>query len=133
MGIRARSSVPQRDTHQGNAIRETRHPPQRMGRCRPKVAARSFCVATTFTIAGGVIEGFGLVLIFVELAIIRSHEFGVPPPWARTWDWVRRRLGLGKTVRLRGGMAVASGFEVRAKVGPGPVEHHDRRTARRAA
>lgn len=35
-------------------------------------------MSTAFTIAGGVIEGVGLLLVFVELAIIRSHEFGVP-------------------------------------------------------
>ena len=51
-------------------------------------------------VIGAVLQGIGLGFVFVELAIIRSHEFGVPTPWAR----VRRRIH-----RWRGRTNIASG------------------------
>lgn len=46
--------------------------------------------------------------MFAELAIIRSHEFGVPTPWARLAAWIRRMLGRPQHVRI----GWASSFEV---------------------
>jgi hypothetical protein len=49
-------------------------------------------VCSLLTVTGAVLEAIGLGVVFVELAVIRSHEFGVPTPWARLRSWVRRRL-----------------------------------------
>lgn len=52
----------------------------------------------------------------------KAAELGRPTPWPRSTAWVRRRLGLGKTVYARGAMGTASGFGVRGKVRPGAVD-----------
>ena len=40
-------------------------------------------MSTWLTIAGAFFEAVGLAVVFIELAVIRSHEFGVSTPWAR--------------------------------------------------
>jgi hypothetical protein len=76
-------------------------------------------VCTTLVIAGAVFEIVGLGLVFAELAVIRSHEFGIPPPWARIAGRIRRLLKRPRVVNLQAAVSVASGFEARAKVRPG--------------
>jgi hypothetical protein len=80
-------------------------------------------VAVGLTIAGGVLQAFGLGFVFIELAVIRSHEFSVPTPWARLAGWVRRAMRRSKIVHLS---ALADSFSiassVRMRVRPGPVD-----------
>jgi hypothetical protein len=40
-------------------------------------------MATCLTVVGAVFEVVGLAIVFVELTVIRSHEFGMPTPWTR--------------------------------------------------
>lgn len=75
--------------------------------------------AAIFTVTGALLEGVGLAFVFVELAFIRSHEFGVPPRWERIQYWIRRLLRRPVVVKLSGGNAVSvSGGAARVVVRP---------------
>jgi hypothetical protein len=52
------------------------------------------------TIAGGTLQIAGITVVFLELAIIRSHAFGVPTPWARFAGWIRRVLRRRRVIEL---------------------------------
>ena len=79
-------------------------------------------VAEALLITGGVLQLIGAALVLISIPIVRKHELGRSTPWERATAWMRRHLGLGKTVYARGAMSAASGFEVRAKVRPSPVD-----------
>ncbi|MDO8208949.1 hypothetical protein [Conexibacter sp. CPCC 206217] len=49
-------------------------------------------MSTGLTITGAAFEFVGLALVFYELAMIRSQEFGVLPPWTRAVGRFRRSL-----------------------------------------
>jgi hypothetical protein len=76
---------------------------------------------TGLVIAGAVCEFFGLMLVFIELAVIRSHEFGTPPPWAELVGWLRRVLKRPRIVELGVAIEVSSAMSVRGKVRPTPL------------
>jgi len=46
--------------------------------------------STLLTVTGAFLELVGLAFVFVELAIIRSHEFGVDPPMTGLLRRLRR-------------------------------------------
>ena len=75
------------------------------------------CAALTIT--GAAFEVVGLGLVFAELAVIRSHEFGTPPPWAPIVRRIRRLLRRPHVVDLRAAIEVSSAMEARGKVRPG--------------
>ena len=79
-------------------------------------------MADALLITGGILQLIGAALVLISIPIVRKHELGRPTPWERARAWMRRHLGLGKTVYARAGMSWASGFEVRGKVRPGPIE-----------
>jgi hypothetical protein len=65
------------------------------------------------------LEVVGLGLVFVELAVIRSYEFGIPSPWARIVGRIRRLLKRPQVVELKAALEASSAMAVRAKVRPG--------------
>ncbi len=78
-------------------------------------------MASTLTIVGGALQIFGLLLVFVELAIIRSHEFGVPTPWTRAARRFRTQV-LGEQPRLTTVISDHTiGWPVRAKARLEPI------------
>ena len=79
-------------------------------------------MATGLTITGAVLEGVGLAMVFVELAVLRSHEFGVPTPWARVVRWMRRLVGRPQVIELGAALSAESALSARAKVRPGAVD-----------
>jgi hypothetical protein len=71
-------------------------------------------------IAGAVLEVVGLGLVFAELAVIRSHEFGIPPPWTRLVGVVRRLLKRPRVIEAQAASMLAGvTMEARATVRPG--------------
>lgn len=78
-------------------------------------------MSTALTIAGAVLEIVGLGFVFAELAVIRSHEFGVPTPWARLKSWTRRLLGRPQIIDVSGSMSLGIGMSARGKVRPGDL------------
>jgi hypothetical protein len=76
-------------------------------------------MSTALTIIGAAFEIVGLGLVFAELAVIRSHEFGIPPPWSPIVARIRRLLKRPRVVNLQAAASAAGGMEVRAKVRPG--------------
>jgi hypothetical protein len=79
-------------------------------------------MATSLIITGALFEVVGLTMVFVELAVIRSHEFAVPTPWARLARWVRRRLGRPQVIELGAALSAESALSAREKVRPGPAD-----------
>jgi hypothetical protein len=79
-------------------------------------------MGTALTITGAVFELIGLGLVFIELAVIRSHEFGTPPPWARIVGRIRRLLKRSQVVGVGAAELAAIGTEARLKVRPGPPD-----------
>ncbi|MBB4663172.1 hypothetical protein [Conexibacter arvalis] len=71
--------------------------------------------ATILVVAGGLCEATGIGIAFYELALIRSHEFGVALPWAR------RRL------EHRDGHANRAGFGASPAGYSVPAREHVRR------
>ena len=78
-------------------------------------------MAAALTITGAAFEVIGLGLVFVELAVIRSHEFGVATPWARAISWIRVKLGRPKVVQLRAAISAEFALKARGTVRPGPA------------
>lgn len=85
-------------------------------------------MADALTIIGAAFEVVGLGLVFVELAFIRSHEFGTPPPWAPLIRRIRRLLGRPQYVDAKATMHIAMAMRARGEVRPGdaPPEATDR-------
>ena len=64
-----------------------------------------------------------VALVFVELAMLRSHEFGVAAPWTRAAHWVKSRLGRQQTLYIdvpEGELSVA--LSLRAKQRPSVLQ-----------
>jgi hypothetical protein len=78
-------------------------------------------MSTSLTIAGAALEIIGLGFVFAELAVIRSHEFGVPTPWARLRAWMRRVLHRPRIVEVEASMSGSFAMSARGKVRPGDV------------
>lgn len=85
---------------------------------------RDQAVCAGLIIAGAFFEAIGLGLIFVELMVIRSDEFGVPAPWERARRWVRRLLRKSEahTLSLESALAISGAMRVRGYKRPGPVK-----------
>lgn len=77
-------------------------------------------MSAALTIIGGVFQGLGLALVFVELAIIRSHELDVPTPWTRIAARVRRLFRRPQVIALSGTASATVSGSGRATVRPGP-------------
>lgn len=74
---------------------------------------------TALTVIGASFEIVGLGLVFVELAVIRSHEFDIQTPWTRIVRRIRRLLGRPQLVEAKASLDAVGGMEVRAKIRPG--------------
>jgi hypothetical protein len=72
-------------------------------------------------ISGAVIEAFGLVLVFVELAVIRSHELGVPAPWTRLAGRLRRFFRGTRVTHVVGTAGAKAGASLRLSVKRGTL------------
>jgi hypothetical protein len=79
-------------------------------------------VSSALTIVGGVLEVVGLGFVFVELAVIRSFEFGVPTPWAHLRAWIRNVLRRPQFVQVTGIDSRAAVGTPRLKVRPSPLD-----------
>jgi hypothetical protein len=66
-----------------------------------------------------VFEIVGLAVVFIELGVIRSHEFGVPTPWRRLVVRVRRLLRRPQVVHGVAGSELSLPWSVaRGKIRP---------------
>jgi hypothetical protein len=79
-------------------------------------------------ITGAALEVVGLALVFIELAIIRSHELGIPPPWSPLTARIRRMLKRPQVVQLEAATETARAGHVRvyqrpAKLADEPTDH----------
>ena len=81
-------------------------------------------VCAGLIIAGAVFEVIGLSLVFVELMVIRSNEFGVPTPWERLLEAVRRLLRGPRdhTVSAKAALAMSGSLRARAYKRPGSTK-----------
>jgi hypothetical protein len=62
--------------------------------------------------------------VFIELAVIRSHEFGVPMPWAGLQAWLRRLLHRPRVVGTGASMLATAELSARGKARPADVGPH---------
>jgi len=79
--------------------------------------------AVILTIVGASLEVVGLSFVFIELAFIRSHEFGTAPPMA---NFARRVRQLFSRAKHAEGSAVISPLKI--EVAAEGVAHHGRPT-----
>jgi hypothetical protein len=100
-------------------------------------SVRSLTVATfapmsnALIIMGAALEIIGLAFVFIELAVIRSQEFGVPTPWTRLRAWLRRLLRRPQVISVSAADSATLSGSVRAKARPGPAsDNADERIAR---
>lgn len=78
-------------------------------------------MCTVLTVAGAAFEVVGLGLVFIELAVIRSHELGVPTPWAQLGAWARRLLRRPQIIEGGAAVEATAALSGRAKVRPGDL------------
>lgn len=76
-------------------------------------------MAGALIIVGAVLQSLGLGLVFVELAIIRSDELGIPSPWTRIRRRVRRLLGRSKVAQGSSRISAVATLSARGKARPG--------------
>jgi hypothetical protein len=70
------------------------------------------------TITGAVFELFGLMLVFIELAILQGNELGIPPWWTSIVGRIRRLLGHEVVFSIPAGGARAGGNAVYGRARP---------------
>lgn len=77
--------------------------------------------STWLIIGGAVLEAIGLGIVFVQLAIIRSDEFGVPTPWTRLRAWWRKVRRRPQTISINAADSFEWADSARAKLRPGDL------------
>lgn len=78
-------------------------------------------MSAALTIVGGVLQAIGLAFVFAELVIIRSYELGIPTPWAKASEKIKRLLRRPTRREQGWGSSFGVSDSARAKVRPGDL------------